>query len=287
MPAIPSPMRLLVLYGLLSLAAVALGGWVCALSGVPAGSWLRNVAVWPIGLLLAGALAALARERAATILLVVGVVILGSSLAGIPQDGVRRWLDAGPLHINVAFVVLPLVVVALSWTLRHWWSWALAFAGQAVLVAQPDASQATAFGAGLAVLAVVAPAPRPWRIGLVLLASGLALVSWFRPDPLEAVAEVEEIIALAIAVSPVLAVLAVTLIAGASAAPALAARGTPAGDVGLALSAYMLAAAATTVLGAFPVPLLGVGMSPILGFWLGVGLLAARLRSAPIPASGS
>ena len=165
--------------------------------------------------------------------------------------------------------------------------YALRGSSATLLGVQPDASQATAFGAGLAVLAVVAPAPRPWRIGLVLLASGLALVSWFRPDPLEAVAEVEEIIALASAVSPVLAVLAVTLIAGASAAPALAARGTPAGDAGLALSAYMLVAAAMTVLGAFPVPLLGVGMSPILGFWLGAGLLAARLRSAPIPASGS
>jgi hypothetical protein len=128
---------------------------------------------------------------------------------------------------------------------------------------------------------------RPARAGLVLLSVGLAVASWLRPDPLEAVAEVEEIVSLAHAVSLVLAGLAVLLIAGAASAPAVITRGALAQAAGLALSAYMLVAVATTVAGAFPMPLLGVGMSPILGFWLGVGLLAARLRPAPSPASGS
>lgn len=287
MTALRPPLRLFLTYGLLSLAAVALGAAVCAMSGVPTGSWLRNLIVWPIGLLLAGGLARLAREGTAAGLLVAGVLILGASLAGGPQEGVRRWLDIGPLHINVALVVLPLVVVALSRTVRSRWSWGLAFAGQAVLVAQPDASQATAFGAALIVLAVRAPASRPVRFCLILLAGGLSAISWLRPDPLEAVAEVEEIVAMAYGASSLLAGLAVLLIAATAATPALATRGTPAGDAGLALSAYMLIAAAVTVFGAFPMPLLGVGMSPILGFWLGVGLLAARLRPAPTPASGS
>ena len=30
--------------------------------------------------------------------------------------------------------------------------------------------------------------------------------------------------------------------------------------------------------GAFPVPWVGMGMSPIVGGWLGVGLLAAAMR---------
>lgn len=287
MIAIRPPVGLLMLYGLLSLAAVGLGAWVCAVSGVPTGSWLRNVVVWPVGLLLAAGLAAFARERIAAWLLLCGVGLLGVSLAGVPQEGVRRWLDLGPLHINVAFVVLPLAIVALAWTGGRWWSWAVAFAGQAVLVAQPDASQATAFGAALIVLAVRAPASRPARIGLILLAGGLSAVSWLRPDPLAPVPEVEEIVGLASAVSPILAGLAVLLITATALTPAVAARNTPARPAGLALSAYMLIAAAITVFGAFPMPLLGIGMSPILGFWLGVGLLAARLRSASIPASGS
>ena len=287
MIAIRPPVGLLVLYGLMSLAAVGLGAWICALSGVPSGSWLRNLAVWPVGLLLAAGLAVFAGERISALLLIGGIGLLGATLAGVPQEGVRRWLDLGPLYINLAFVALPLLVVALAWTAGRWWSWVAAFAGQAVLVAQPDASQATAFGAALIVLAVSAPASRPLRIGLILLAGGLSAISWLRPDPLEAVAEVEEIVALANAVSPFLAGLAVVLITAVALTPAVTTRKAPVRDAGLALSGYMLVAAATTVFGAFPMPLLGVGMSPILGFWLGVGLLAARLRPSPTPASGS
>lgn len=287
MIAIRPPMRLLFAYGLLSLAAVAIGAWVCAVSGVPTGSWLRNLVVWPLSLLLAVGLAVTARERIAAVLLPGAVAVLAATLAGVPQEGVRRWLDIGPLHMNVAFVVLPMVVVALSWTAGRWWSWASAFVGLAVLVAQPDASQATAFGAALVVLALGAPATRPVRIGLILLSGALSAASWLRPDPLAPIAEVEEILALAYAVSPFLAGLAVLLITAVALAPAAGAGRTPVRDAGLALSAYMLVTAATTVFGAFPMPLLGVGLSPILGFWLGVGLLGARLRRAPTPASGS
>ena len=52
------PARLLLLFGLLSLAAVVTGAVVCAASGVPAGSWLRNLAAWSVGGLLAGLIAA-------------------------------------------------------------------------------------------------------------------------------------------------------------------------------------------------------------------------------------
>lgn len=32
-----------------------------------------------------------------------------------------------------------------------------------------------------------------------------------------------------------------------------------------------------------PVPLAGMGMSPILGFWLGIGLLSATAKPAMLP----
>ena len=48
---------------------------------------------------------------------------------------------------------------------------------------------------------------------------------------------------------------------------------------GGALSLCLAAWAVTPLFGAFPVPLVGVGMSPILGAWLGVGLLAATARA--------
>jgi len=49
-----------------------------------------------------------------------------------------------------------------------------------------------------------------------------------------------------------------------------------------ALSAYLLLTMIAPAIGAFPVPLMGMGMSPIIGSWLGVGCLAlfARLNRA-------
>jgi cell division protein FtsW (lipid II flippase) len=282
--------RVLLVYGLLSLAAVALGCVVCALSGVPAGSWSRNLVAWVAGLGLAVALARFAGSRAAAALLVLALLIVLAGFFGSPQQGVHRWLDLGPLHINVAFIVLPVAVVALSWTGERLWVWGPALALQALLVVQPDASQAAALAAAMTVVALRSSSPVWLRGGVPAIALALAVAAWGRPDPLSPVPEVEEIVALAAGLSPLLAILAVIVITGASIAPAVAApRSSAARTAGLALSAYMLATAAATLFGAFPMPLLGIGMSPVVGFWLGVGLLGAMLSRmpAPSPASGS
>lgn len=70
-----------------------------------------------------------------------------------------------------------------------------------------------------------------------------------------------------------------------AAVPALASRGRDFDGVrraAVALTVLLSGWIVAPALGAFPVPLVGVGLSPILGVWLGVGLLAS-LR----PASGS
>tara|TARA_R110002167_G_scaffold16688_9_gene64849 strand:+ start:2530 stop:3411 length:882 start_codon:yes stop_codon:yes gene_type:complete len=293
MPALPPTLRPLLIFGLLALLTVALGCWVCALSDVSTASWVRNLIAWGVGLAAAGGLAATGGRRPGLILLGLAVVVLGGSLVGVPQQGVNRWLDIGPLHINVAFVVLPMAVVALAWNRDRLSAWGLALAGLALLVVQPDASQATAFGLALVVVAVRAPVTVGLRIGTIAIATALVVASWLRPDPLAPVPEVEEIVGLAYAVMPLLAVLAVALIATTALVPALVTRSSRP-DIrigGAALSVYCLATVGTTVFGAFPMPLLGIGMSPILGFWLGVGLLAAWIRResrpAANPASGS
>lgn len=161
-----------------------------------------------------------------------------------------------------------------------------------MLVLQPDASQAAAFGCGLMVIALRSSQPRGVRIGFVLAVIVLAAAAWLRPDPLKGVPEVEEILGLAYFLSPIAGVLAALLIFATVMVPTLTVQRSPAVQTtGAALTAYLFASAAVTMFGAYPMPLLGVGMSPVLGFWLGVGLLAACLRReagpAPTPGSGS
>ena len=273
--------RLLLAFGVVSFAAVAVGALVCARSGVPTGLWLRNLAAWAVGGLAACGLAVAARPSVLPVALLAAPLGLGASLLARGQDGVHRWLDLGPLHMNAAMLLLPAGVVALaSLGGSQRWPWVVTFAALALLVVQPDASQATAFGACLALLAAFAPWPRAVRASVAALAGLGAAAAWLRPDPLQPVLEVEGIIAVAWTAAPLIAGLAVVVLAAVAVAPALAARASrpPLRVAGVALSLCFLLWAATPLVGAFPVPFVGIGMSPILGGWLGVGMLAALLR---------
>ncbi len=282
--------RPLLFYGLFavaSLTTVALGCWICALADVATGSWVRNLIAWVAGAALALPLMMAAGPRTRIVLLVCGAVLLLASLFGMPQQGVHRWLDVGPLHINVALVALPAMVVALAGSSLKVWQGVLALGVLAVLVGQPDASQATAFALAYGVIVVRSDLRRPAKLALSGAILVLAVISWLRPDPLQPVPEVEQIVQLAWSVSPVLAVAGVLGLAVTVLLPAGIARQSTAATAALALSAWFVATAVTPLFGAFPVPWLGIGMSPILGAWLGVGLLAARLRPVPSLASGS
>lgn len=281
--------RPLLFYGLFAVASlitVAFGCWICALADVATGSWVRNLVAWAAGAALALPLMMAAGPRTRTVLLVSGAVLLVASLFGMPQQGVHRSLDFGPLHINVALVVLPAMVVALAGSSLKVWQGVLALGVLAVLVGQPDASQATAFALAFAVIVARSDLRRPAKLALSGAILVLAVISWLRPDPLQPVPEVEQIVQLAWSLSPVLAVAGVVMLAGTALTPLLVSRSTAA-TAALALSTWFVATAVTPLFGAFPVPWLGIGMGPILGAWLGVGLLAARLRPASSPASGS
>lgn len=276
--------RLMAVFGLASLAAVGLGAAVCALSGVSAASWGRNLAAWLVGAVIAAALAAAGRRIVSpgAALAVAGLAVAGlaASFFNPAQEGVHRWIDAGPLHVNIAMVVLPSLSVVLAAAEDRWVVWGAAVAALILLVAQPDASQTTTLAAVLILVAAFRAPSRGVKAALILFAGVAAAAAWMRPDPLQPVAEVEEIVGLAFQVSPLIGGLALILLAVFAAVPAALTRPDARLKLaGAALSLCLAAWAVTPLFGAFPVPLVGVGMSPILGAWLGVGLLAATARA--------
>lgn len=273
--------RLLLLFGAASLGAVGVGALVCALSGVPAGLWVRNLAAWLVGGIVAAAVARIVGPRALRLLPWIAAAALAGTFLGPGQEGVHRWIAAGPLTMNVAMLVGPAAVVALAAAPRlDGWAWGAAFVCLVILVLQPDASQATAFGLAAAVVVGARSKPGIRRAAVVAGTVLLAGAAWLRPDPLPPVPEVEEIVELAWARAIPLAVAILALLAAAAAAPAWAARRSQPEVrlAGAALSACLGLWAVTPFLGAYPVPLAGVGVSPVLGAWLGVGLLAGVMR---------
>lgn len=253
---------------------MTVGCAVAATSGVPAGVWLRNLIAWALGLAMAVGLARWAGARAELVFLVLAPVGLAATFLSADLQGVHRWVDLGPLHLNVAQVLLPPAIVAMA-ARADAWRWLVAGAATVLLALQPDASQATAWGGALAVLIAMSPGQGWAKAGGFLGLAAVIAVAWSRPDPLAPVAEVEEIMRLAWAVTPLAAVAAWTALAGACLS--VAASRTPAA---VALAAYAVLAALMPLVGWFPVPLVGMTMSPIIGLWLGAGLLAAQARRA-------
>ncbi|MBJ7413089.1 MAG: hypothetical protein JHD15_22405 [Phenylobacterium sp.] len=265
--------RGLAAFGVASLAAVAIGAGVAAASGVPPSVWVRNPAAWLAGALLGALLLATAGRRTALGFLIAAPVALAATFFGPGQLGVHRWLDLGPLHINAAQILLPPVIVALGGAGAGRIRLVAAAVLMALLIAQPDASQATALGAALVALIGAGGWPRIPRTA-AMAAAGLAMAAaWLRPDPLQPVAEVEEILQLAWRLSPALAVGA-----GAMLLLALTSLALLRAPAARALSAYAVLSALTALVAPFPVPLVGMAMSPILGLWLGAGMLAAQAR---------
>lgn len=274
--------RSVAIFGGASLLAVVAGCAAMAQSGVAPASWARSIVAWVVGAGLASLLGRYGKLRSATGgAVVLATAALIATLFGPGVEGVRRWLDVGPLHINVAALVLPALIVALA-AMRIARPVALlpACIAATVLLVQPDASQLTAFAIAVSILLVRSDLAPRWKACAVGAAAVFTIAGWMRPDNVQPVAEVEQIFTLCLAVSPLLALLAGLALAAAGAAPlAFASSADHRIRTGaVALSAYFLSVSIAPFIGWFPVPLVGLGMSFPVGFWLGMGLLRAIAR---------
>lgn len=277
----PRPLSLA--YLLAPIPALVVGVLVMRMSDVPPSVWGQNVAAWAAGtvtcVLLARPRTSAARPVWADVAAVLTLAALGATLLAPGMDGVHRWLPLGPVRLHAAAVLLPVLIVALDGLVRArgWWTSALvAAAAMLALFLQPDAAQATAFGAAAVLLLAARAEGRAVRLGSPGVLAALAALTWTRRDPLAPVPYVEEIVSLAAglgtgwAVAAVAALLLLPL-------PFFAVGRGGARIVGIALGGYVAITAAAPFFGSFPVSVLGYGMSPIIGYLAGLGLF---LRAA-------
>ncbi len=199
------------------------------------------------------------RDRA----LIVAAVLVALPLL-LPSAGPHRWLGAGGFRLYMASVLLPGTVLLLPQARK---GWAVLLVIAAALAAQPDASQATAFAlAGLVVLRR-APLSVLAHVGVGVALAGAATIAWLRPDPLEPVSYVEGVLVLAQQVGPL--ALFFALVALALPVAMLLRVGQ------VAVAVYYVAIVFFAYRQLTPMPLLGFGVGPILGY-LGMVALAGK-----------
>lgn len=247
--------------------AIVIGVVVMIGGGVPARAWGQDVAVTVLSTAL---LLATRRDQPGAPspakmfgVVAMGIALLAATLLHGGVDGVRRWVAAGPVQLHAAAIVLPPILLILLSAGRAA-SQVAALVTLCILWLQPDAAQAAAFAVAWSVgewgargRAALVP------VGIALL---LAVATALRADPLPPVAHVEGIVGMATHQGVgwgVLAILSLSL-------PPLAWLRSSNRLQGSVLAAYISLTALAPWFGNFPVPYLGYGVSPIIGYYLAV-----------------
>jgi cell division protein FtsW (lipid II flippase) len=214
----------------------------------------------------------------------VALLLLTVTLADPGVEGVRRWVSLGPLQLHAAFVALPALLIVLGAIVRResvvsatWLFPCVAGTAAGVLVLQPDASQASAFAAAVAVLLFQRGRVyvSDWVAGGIVV--GAALLAWSRTGPLDPVPYVEGIVGLAASLGAgwlITSVLALALLPLPFIAEALRRREQR--PECFSLAAYFGIVCVTPFAGEYPVPVLGYGLSPILGYFAALGWIILR-----------
>ena len=242
---------------------------------IPVGIWMHN----PI-FIAVFALAACVVMRPGTRVPAKAVVVASTLLMGLtflePDiDGVHRWLCLPGFTLNAAAVVLPACVVALTRLAGErrtaWCACGIASIGL-LLYMQPDASQLLAFALPMLVLLIDVDIHMALKWSLSGILALLTLLSWLRPDPLVPVSYTEGILTLLREQSVLLymaGILSLILVPASMMIRGIREKRKTWTGVGLYYALMMLSA----FFGSFPVPFMGYGASPILGYSIVICLL--------------
>jgi len=267
------------------LPALIVGAVTMGELGVGTFAWSINIAATVLGLLIwAGArhLPPPTRGRTRAWLTAATIVAILLPFASQGVLGVYRWISIAGLRLHASAIVAPLIIACVAAAAAHGLGTAIAISAisAGILALQPDAAQATSVAAACAVILVHAGRKQPQTLllGIALLLAASA-ASFMRPDPLAPVAHVEEIFGIVASRGPgpaAMATLALLLLP----APFFIAWHRHRQPVALALGVYVSMTVLAPAWGTFPVPVMGSGASPILGYFIalmaGTGLNATR-----------
>ena len=263
-------------------AAVLLGLAVQHRLGAPASGLMVQAAGALLGAVLFVALSRVHAPRRVSVAFGLAVLLAFITLplvVGPELAGARRWLLLGPISIQPSMILLPLVIWLVAGPRPGVDKSLLILAAGGVLALQFDAAALT--GLALAWLAGHARSARRSEVHVQGVAFSLAILTvwaWMRPDALPSVAWVEQVLPNAWGLglwTGVMASLAAILVL----TPLIVlARGSQAA---LSLAAFYVGLVGAALVGNYPLPVVGLGASLVLGWLIALGLAHAPIRSPP------
>lgn len=253
-----------------ALPSVLSGTLIMYICGIPINIYIQNIICLIIFSVLAGTYIStqcVIKPNMRYLIVIINALLLLSSLFFKGISDVHRWINIGPIALNVAFISVPILLISIynfsnSGHLQTCYSLILIIA--VILFLQPDASMLTAFFVSL-IPFYHANGNKFWKYSWIILLI-LSGISWMNVDNLEPVSYVEDIILLAINISwgylfcCIFSFLVLLW-------PFLKRNNCKQyREISTSLGLFFLCLIASTLFGNFPVPLIGYGISPIVGY---------------------
>lgn len=205
--------------------------------------------------------------------------------AGVEIDGARRWLRVGPVLLHPASLFGSVLLLALARAAGNLACAVLAAAAIACFGIGNDGAASLAFALGLSGL--LAARREHWKtlLPLCVLAWCLAVWGWTRPDSLAPVPHVEEIMSRAWVGSRLVGAAAALVLAMLPLPFVFAARNTHNArhaydahrrGAAWALAGFWIGLVLAGLAGNYPIPVIGYGASPVIGWVLALRLVSSR-----------
>jgi cell division protein FtsW (lipid II flippase) len=190
---------------------------------------------------------------------------------------VHRWVSIGNFKLNIGLIVSPLILIQINKMEINIHAILVALLVVIIFLFQPDASLVTAFSAAAVILLFRKNISNSTRSFILLFAMGASVLAWSRLDSLPPVNYVEGIMSLAWEISSILAICSIFSLVLLP-LPFFALPSKENRILAFSLGVYFSLILLATLLGNFPVMVMGYGISPIIGYfigliWLGEGVL--------------
>lgn len=242
--------------------------------GVSSSIWIQNIIIWILGSILGFVFFTNTKQNQFSKMIgptIIVLLIVPFWFNG--TDGIHRWIQIGPLNFYVASIFLPILLIYLWKRLgnKHYiYVTGLNFVVLAILLFQPDAGQVTAFACATTILFWNKLNNKLLNLLNLTINTTTVILSWIFLDDLAAVPYVEHIIFLVKDMGVfwfILGLLSLLLLLF----PFFFYRKVT--TISLTLGIYFLVMMFVTFFGHFPMPIMGYGISPIIGYLIAVTYL--------------
>lgn len=257
---------------LLMIPAILIGTCAMAANGLSPGISLQNILIWFVGAVLCSYCLVPNKEKRLIkgdlLLTCIALALLVLPFLFDGSGGVHRWITLGPVNIYAASIILPIIIIQL-WKLNNPASYGIAlyFLTLLILLFHPDAGQLTSFACAASL--ILWKKIGNWKLKLFssMLCAVTVILSWIFIDDLAPVPYVEDIIFLVADLGIVWLILGILSLLLLLSPFFYYGRSN---IISLSLGVYFLITMIVTLFGHFPMPIMGYGISPMIGYFIAV-----------------